>query len=345
MVQISQDAINMGTENGDAAESDLSTRIGNVESMLLLHEDRVAAVEEDVDNVAVMLMKEGLEREIQQGKSMLKISKFPWKWEEIKPKTKDVNEAFAKKEQFWRRIIKEVFVNSNLVSQKEADDQGMGLLTDVKPASWSSKPGGALDITFSDRTLRHNIMDRLAGRKDIRFGIRAWLPPILNARYNELLRIRGELGKGQIFVDIVAKPPYVILRRKERQPDNSFKRFTLPVTDKLHDKRLDDPVKHFTTWSYQSQPLVEPLATTSSEADAPMSSSETPMETDQRPTTMLRQNRDEADVAGRGSKRLCASAYGDTEQRQRAQSKGSAGGNPVDNQTRIQSSLGNKKKK
>jgi hypothetical protein len=60
-------------------------------------------------------------------------------------------------------------------------------------------------------------MDHLAGRRDIRFGIRAWLPPILNARYNELLRIRGELGKGQLFVDIVTKPPYVILRRKERQ--------------------------------------------------------------------------------------------------------------------------------
>jgi hypothetical protein len=337
----------MGTSVEPSA--DLSTRIENIESMLLIHEDRVTAVDEDVDNVAVMLMRESLERELQQGKSMLKLSKFPWKWEELRPKTKDVNEAFVK-EEFWKRIVKEVFVNSNLISQMEGDDQGLYFFSDVKPASWGSKLGGALDVTLSDRTLRHNIMDRLAGRKDIRFGIRAWLPPTLNARYNELLRIRGELGKGQIFVDIITKPPYVILRRKERQPDNSYKRFTLPVLDKLHDKRLEDPVKHFMTWTYQAQTPAGATSSTPSNADADGATpgAEALSLKDDRPMTTMRQSCAEVDGGDTGSraKWQCASAYGNLEQRQRASSKGTSGETPMDttNQAKILSSLGKKPK-
>ena len=196
----------------------VETRIKEIEAKLDEHDDRVSVLETDVNNVATCLMKESLDREIQQGKSMLKITKFPWKWENLKPKTKDVEQAFKAREDFWNRLRKEVFVSTNLVSQREADSYGSSFFTDVKPASWQSKEGGALDVTLADRTLRHNVLDRLSGRRDIKFGIRAWLPNIVNARYNELLRIRSEMGKANgLFVDTVVHPPYVILRQKMKQ--------------------------------------------------------------------------------------------------------------------------------
>jgi hypothetical protein len=139
-----------------------------------------------------------------------------------------------------------VFVNTNLVSQREADSYGSCFFTDVKPASWQSKECGALDVTLADKTLRHNVLDRLSGRRDIKFGIRAWLPNVINARYNELLRIRSEMGKGNgLIVDTVTNPPYVILRQKTKQNYGSLKRTTLDVNEKFLDKQLTDPVKNF----------------------------------------------------------------------------------------------------
>lgn len=310
----------------------VETRIKEIEAKLDEHDDRVSVLETDVNNVATCLMKESLDREIQQGKSMLKITKFPWKWENLKPKTKDVEQAFKAREDFWNRLRKEVFVSTNLVSQREADSYGSSFFTDVKPASWQSKEGGALDVTLADRTLRHNVLDRLSGRRDIKFGIRAWLPNIVNARYNELLRIRSEMGKANgLFVDTVVHPPYVILRQKMKQNDGSFKRTTLNVNEKFNDKRLADPVKNYLNWS-QHPPIYGQAPAPSGGASASTSTGPAaphpPAAASLSPTASIRAAKrsiDEGDQQPPARRdvprRDVSSAFGSDQQRNKAQQK------------------------
>jgi hypothetical protein len=140
----------------------------------------------------------------------------------------------------------------------------------VKPSSWQSKEGGALDVTLADKMLRHNVLDRLSGRRDIRYGIRAWLPYIVNARYNKLLRIRSKIGKaGGLFVDTVTNPPYVLMHQKIKQGDGSFRRTTVNVNEKFQDQRLADPWKHYLNWSLQPPTYGQAPAPSNGLAPAP----------------------------------------------------------------------------
>jgi hypothetical protein len=117
----------------------------------------------------------------------------------------------AARRKFIKNLLRVAFVNTELMTEKEADYQN--LISDCKPIVW--KDGKPLEVTFSDNVLWHAVKEKLSGRgiNHPSIKIRIMLPKFLNAMYDDCLRYRrvllDENSEQTLFIDSKPSEPNI----------------------------------------------------------------------------------------------------------------------------------------
>lgn len=236
---------------------DLQEKMNSMQHQLDQHGTKIKANKKSIQDNAYIRNKFKVEESIARGRNKIRILNYPWTIERIRPKSRtgDKSKDYVDREEFIQKLVKAVFINHNLISQQQWDQQGSSMVTDIKPVNIRGKSGSALDITFANTELRNHIMDSLGGVR-MPFFLRPALPEILNDRYNELLRgrsdLRREVSGRKLFVDLIPFSPYLQLRERQTNSEGKSVHATISVT--MPDPRLDDPITHY--HSYKRLPRV-----------------------------------------------------------------------------------------
>jgi hypothetical protein len=163
---------------------------------------------------------------VEQNAKRLRVYKNQWVMKDFKTK------SIAKKKDFILQFVRIAFVNPDLVRE---GDITADAVTSLKPSTW--KDNAPLDIKFASMDVVHMILNNLAGKK-LLYPIRQWLPKILMARYDEIMKFRSNLKSAsperQLYVDVIPNPPFFVLVEKTEEEKRE-----LEVT--FNDARLADP--------------------------------------------------------------------------------------------------------
>jgi hypothetical protein len=237
-------------------DMEVSDKLTALKIQLHDHETRLEVTEGAVDEILYRQNVDRIRTLLDLNNRKLRVYHLKWTMAELK--TKDL----SKKKDFILAILRQAFVNPDLLKEQDLSPE---LVSSIKPTSWKS--GVPLDIEFSSMEVVQHIMNNVAGKR-LNFPIRPWLPKILMARYDEMMKARSALREAtpgrRIYVDIIPSDPFVIMVEKTADEKRE-------VQMKWEDERLADPVHFYRSWSYI--PRSDTAVKTSGGPSEPQSSS------------------------------------------------------------------------
>jgi hypothetical protein len=238
----------MGSES---MPMDAMDELTSMKMQLTDHETRLACNEEKVDELLYQQNEDRITTLLESNNRKLRIYKLQWSMKEFKTKDRQ------KKNEFILMVLRQAFVNPELI---RAEDATANSVTSLKPVQW--KDNHPLDIEFSSVDLVQHILDGLAGKR-LLFPIRQWLPKIIMARYDELLKTRSIIKEAKstrrVFVDVIPRPLFVILVEKIGDEKKELE-------VKWDDPRLANPVLNYRSWSHIASKNPGPSKTNSQTA-------------------------------------------------------------------------------
>ena len=163
-----------------------------------------------IKNLYFKIEKEKFIREYEAMKGEFCIIGYSWKLPDLgRPGT-------AARRRFLSNLIRIVFVNQELIDQEIAD---VTPVADLRPIGWLDN--NPLIIKFSDLMVANGIKEQLhkIGNSPSAIKVRVMRPVILDALYNDLLRIRRSLldvnGNRSIYIEEKNHSPFLYLMEKE----------------------------------------------------------------------------------------------------------------------------------